>query len=87
MIHQNFENVDWLKEQLADPDLARVIYLLKSGYYPDKFELQHESSVVLKILREWKKLDLFNKVLHRHTVVDGEDVCQLSACLTIAFSK
>ena len=58
MIHQNFEKVDWLKEQLADPDQARVIYLFKPGYYPDKFELQHESSVVLKIFREWKKLDL-----------------------------
>ena len=69
--------MDWPKEQLADPDLARVIYWLKRGYYPDKFEPQNESLVVLKILRECKKLDLVNKVLYRHTVLDGEDVHQL----------
>ena len=52
MINQNFQKVEWLREQFADPDLARVIYLFKPGNYPDKFELQHESSVVLKIWRE-----------------------------------
>ena len=72
-----FRKVDWPKEQLADPDLARVIYWFKRGYYPDKFELQNESPVVLKILREWKRLDLVNNVLYRHTVLDGEDVRQL----------
>ena len=25
MIHQNFEKVDWLKEQLADPDLMKKV--------------------------------------------------------------
>ena len=72
-----FRKVDWPKEQLADPDLARVIYLFKCGYYPDRFELQNETTVDLKILREWKKLDLVNNVLYRHIVSDGEDVPQL----------
>ena len=61
-----FWKVDWPKEQLADPDPARVIYLFKRGYYPDKFELQHESPAVFEILGEWNKLDLVNKVLYRH---------------------
>ena len=47
-----FWKADWPKEQLADPDLSRVIFLFKCG------------PVVLKILKEWKKLEWLFALCH-----------------------
>ena len=73
----SLQDVDWSKEQMADSNVARVVELVKLGFCPEKSDLKTENPVVLKYLREWKKLTLVNGVLHRNTTLNDESVCQL----------
>ena len=70
-------DIDWSREQLADPNVARVKHLVESGFCPEYSDLKTESPVVLKYLRERKKLSLVDGVLYRNTTVDGQSTRQL----------
>ena len=72
-----FLDIDWSKEQLADTNLARIIELFDNGFCPDRCVLRDESPVVLKYIREWKKLVLIDRVLYRNTVLDRQHIRQL----------
>ena len=73
----SLQDVDWSKEQMADSYVARVVEQVKLGFCQEKSDLKTENPVVLKYLREWKKLTLVNGVLHRNTTLNDESVCQL----------
>ena len=69
--------VDWAKEQLKDPYVARLISLVDSGIFPQKDELKTEHPDVVKYLRHWKNLSLENGILYRHTIINNERIKQL----------
>ena len=71
------KDVDWSREQLADPNIARVKHLVESGFCPQYSNLRTETPIVLKYLREWKKLMLVDGILYRNTTVDGQSARQL----------
>ena len=73
----DLRDIDWSKEQLADPNVARVKNLVKSGFCPEYSDLRTESPIVLKYLRTWKKFSLVDGVLYRNTTVDGQNTRQL----------
>ena len=73
----SLQNVDWSKEQLADSNLARAVELVKLGFCPVNSDLRTESPMVLKYIREWKKLTRFNGVLYRNTTLNDELTRQL----------
>ena len=73
----SLQDVDWSKEQLADSNVARIVELVKLGFCPEKSDLKTESPVVLKYLREWKKLTMVDGVLYRNTTLNDEQVRQL----------
>ena len=50
---------------------------MKLGFCPEKSDLRTESPMVLKYIREWKKLTMFNGVLYRNTTLNDELKCQL----------
>ena len=71
----SLQNFDWSKEQLTV--LARVIELVKFGFCPEKSDCKTESPMVLKYIREWKKLTTFSGVLYRNTTLNDEPTRQL----------
>ena len=73
----NSKDVDWSKEQLADPTLARVIELANLGFCPERSDLRTETPSVLKYMREWKKLSLTDGILYRNTVLNNVQTRQL----------
>ena len=73
----HLRDIDWSREQLADPNVARVKNLVESGFCPEYSDLRTESPTVLKYLREWKKFSLVDGVLYRNTTVDGQNTRQL----------
>lgn len=73
----DFMDVDWSKEQLADPSISRIIRLQKNGFCPDRSDLRTESPIVLKYIREWKRLTVVDDILYRDTVLDGQQARQL----------
>ncbi|MCW4250032.1 MAG: RNase H-like domain-containing protein [Candidatus Thiodiazotropha endolucinida] len=72
-----FKDINWSREQLADPSIARIISLLKTGFSPEYSDLKTETPTVLKYLREWKKFSLVDGILYRNTVLDGQNARQL----------
>lgn len=58
----DLSSVDWAKEQLKDPYVARLISLVDSGIFPQKDELKTEHPDVIKYLRHWKNLSLENGI-------------------------
>ena len=73
----NFKDVDWSKEQLADPTLARVIELANLGFCPERSDLRTETPSVLKYIREWKKLSMTDGILYRNTILNNVQTRQL----------
>ena len=73
----DLSSVDWAKEQLKDPYVARLISLVDSGIFPQKDELKTEHPDVVKYLRHWKNLSLENGILYRHTIINNERIKQL----------
>ena len=73
----DLSSVDWAKEQLKDPYVARLISLVDSGIFPQKDELKTEHPDVIKYLRHWKNLSLENGILYRHTIINNERIKQL----------
>ena len=72
-----FLDIDWSKEQLANANIARIIELFDNGFCPERCVLRDESPVVLKYIREWKKLVFIDEVLYRNTVLDSQHIRQL----------
>ena len=50
------KNIHWSREQLADPNVARVKKLVESVFCTKYSDLRTESPVVLKYLRGRKKV-------------------------------
>ena len=73
----DLRDIDWSREQMADPNVARVKNLVESGFCPEYSDLRAESRIVLKNLREWKKFSLVDGVMYRNTTVDGQNTRQL----------
>ena len=48
-----------------------------SGFCPQYSNLRTEKPIVLKYIREWKKLLLVDGILYRNTTVDGQSARQL----------
>ena len=71
------KNIDWSREQLADPNVARVKKLVESVFCTEYSDLRTESPIVLKYLRERKIFLLVDGVLYRNTTVDGQNTRQL----------
>ena len=68
---------DWEEEQAKDKSICRVVQLMQLDSRPREERLRHESPVVQKILREWKRLKLEQNVLYRMSSNNGESVKQL----------
>jgi transposase InsO family protein len=78
-------SVNWASEQSKDPDLSKVISILRSGSRPRGGDLPRE---VKSLLRDYSSLVLDNDVLYRTASVDGEKVRQLiipSSFRSVAF--
>ena len=73
----SLQDVDWSKEQLADPTIARVVELATLGFCPNKSKLTTETPSVLKYIREWSRLSLTDGVLYRNTNVNNVQTRQL----------
>ena len=73
----DINTVDWAEEQTNDHSINRVLHFVKSGYYPQKSELDSEDQEVLKYLRHWKNLYIQNGILYRETSLNGEKFRQL----------
>ena len=73
----DISNIDWQKEQLEDPVLARVIHLRSGDSRPRERLLRKESQPVQKFLREWNKLHFRENILYRTATLDGQPVEQL----------
>ena len=58
----DLSSVDWAKEQLKDPNVARLISFVDGSIFPQKDELKTENPDVLKYLRHWKNLSLENGI-------------------------
>ena len=76
-LSSEFQDINWSREQLADPNISRVKTLFKSGFCPEFSDLKTESPTVLKYIREWKKFSLVDDILFRNTTLDGQSVRQL----------
>ena len=73
----SLQDVDWSKEQLADPTIARVVELARLGFCPNKSKLTAETPSGLKYILEWSRLSLTDGVLYRNTNIYNVQTCQL----------
>ena len=73
----SIRNIYWSREQLADPIVAHVKHIVVSGFCLQYSNLRTETPIVLKYLREWKKLMVVDGILYRNTTVDGQSARQL----------
>ena len=69
---------DWAKEQRSDDVIKRVIHFVEQGIPPSADQRSAESEKVRIMLREWKKLVMYDGVLYRvRENPDGEKIRQL----------
>ncbi|XP_052227466.1 uncharacterized protein LOC127842158 [Dreissena polymorpha] len=67
--------IDWSKEQSCGRDISQVIDMVHSGTKPKAFKDLPVS--VEKLIRNFDRLSLFDEVLYRNSILDGEQVRQL----------
>ena len=72
-----FSDIDWTYEQRQDSCLSRVIDLVTTGHRLTKRQMSHETDLVRRLLREWDKLCLKDKVLYRKSYINHEAMFQL----------
>ena len=70
-------NTDWHDLQKADPCISRVIHFVERALKPSIRETNLENSDVKLLLREWKRLELRDGVLHRKWMDRDNPVYQL----------
>ena len=70
-------NINWVDEQLADPNISEVVKLLKTGHKPSKRIIAQKPREVRKLLNEWGKLYFKDGVLYKSGSLQSEKVQQL----------
>ena len=64
-------NIDWMKEQRADPDLTVIIKLIESGQLQKRKQHGKDTPEVKSLLRIRKSLKLVKDILYRKTYTDN----------------
>lgn len=66
--------IDWAMKQSKDPDISKVISILRSGSRPRGEEMSKD---IKSLLRDESRLSLQNGVLYRTATLDGDQIQQL----------
>ena len=64
-------NINWMKEQRADPNLTVIIKLIESGQLQKRKQHGKDTPEVKSLLRIRKSLKLVNDILYRKTYTDN----------------
>ena len=64
-------NINWMKEQRADPDLTVIIKLIESGQLQKRKQHGKDTPEVKSLLRIRKSLKLIKDILYRKTYTDN----------------
>ena len=64
-IGDNVTEVDWKDEQSKDPDIKRMIELLKQGKRPDDKQRHNETAGVMRLISHWDSLIVKKQVLYK----------------------
>ena len=64
-------NIDWMKEQRADPNLTVIIKLIESGQFQKRKQHGKDTPEVKSLLRIRKSLKLVKDILYRKTYTDN----------------
>lgn len=80
-----FDRTELKNLQRNDPVFGKVWYFWEQGKEPEMRNLKEETILVRKVIREWKRLEEVDGLLHRKINLGGREIRQI--CLPHALKK